>query len=83
MLYDAESIYEEVKTILESKLMTVTFDTWFRDLVPVAVEGKTLILQTDKPLAKDLIPMRFTKDIADCFAQLNYEDFTLKIISPD
>lgn len=83
MLYDAESIYEEVKTILESKLMTVTFDTWFRDLVPVAVEGKTLILQTDKPLAKDLIPMRFTKDIADCFAQLNYEDFTFKIISPD
>lgn len=80
MNYDAAMIYNSVKELLRQRITDVSFDAWFKDLVPVAVENQVLIFETSTPVAKDIITMRFAADIQQCFKELNYDSFSFKVI---
>ena len=80
MNYDATLIYDSIKELLRARLTDVSFSTWFKDLIPVAVEDKVLILETSTPLAKDIITNRFAGDIQQCFEELNYDSFSFRVI---
>lgn len=80
MIYDATLIYNSVKELLQTRISDVSFETWFKDLVPVAVENKVLILETSVPVAKDIINNRFFNDIQQCFEALNFDSLTFRVI---
>lgn len=80
MNYDATLIYNSVKELLHQQMNDVSFDTWFKDLVPVAVENQVLILETSLPVAKDIITQRFSSHILQCLKELGYDSFTFKVI---
>lgn len=80
MNYDPKLIYSDVKMLLQKRLMEVSFDTFFKDLVPLCVEDDILVLETNEPLAKDLIPKRFYNDVIQCLRELNYPTLTFKVV---
>lgn len=80
MKYDATLIYDNLKELLRQQLMELSYDTWFKNLVPLAVENNVLILETSTPIAKDIISGRFAGDVAKCLKQLNYENLTIKVV---
>lgn len=86
MKYDPQSIYSEIQQLLQQSLMPATYDGWFRDMRALDVleqdHENILILESENSLAKKLIPEKFKKDFDRCFAMLNYENFTFRIVDP-
>ena len=80
MNYDAIAIYSDVKMLLQQRLMEVSFDTFFKDLVPLCVEDDVLVLETTEPLARDIISKRFYNDVIQCLRELNYSTMTFKVV---
>lgn len=80
MTYDATQIYDKVKSLLQKRINEVSYESWFKDLIPVAVENNVLILETSVPFAKDIINNRFFNDIQQCFEDLHYDSFTFRVI---
>ena len=77
---DPVTLYAGIKELLKNRISEVSFETWFKDLVPVAVENKLLILETSVPVAKDIIGNRFMTDIEQCFQELGYQDFHFQVL---
>ena len=80
MTYDATQIYNSVKELLRQRLTDISFDTWFQNLVPLAVDNNVLILETQTPVAKDIISARFAGDFTQCLKELGYEMLTFNVI---
>ncbi len=82
MEYDASSIYEDVKLLLKDSLNEIAYDSWFRNLHPLTVDGKTLILESAEPLAKRIIATKYADLFMECLQKLNYNDLTFEIVDP-
>lgn len=80
MNYDATLIYDSVKELLRQRLTDISFDTWFKNLVPLSVDNNVLILETQTPVAKDIISARFASDFAQCLKELGYDMLTFNVI---
>ncbi|HIR36554.1 MAG TPA: chromosomal replication initiator protein DnaA [Candidatus Faecimorpha stercoravium] len=84
MKYDPSSIYSEIQQLLRQDLTEVTYKGWFQDMqaVDVVEDGskKTLILESENPLAKKIVSTKFRDHLQKCFEMLNYNDFTFEIV---
>lgn len=73
MAYDASLVLNELKEMLQLRLSSVTFSSWFQELEPICIEGDSLLIaESPSPLAKSIIDGRYKEDIRQCFEELGY-----------
>lgn len=80
MSYDAKTVYEDIKPLLQNELNEVAYNSWFSKLVPLTIENDTLILESSEPLAKTIVARRYTEIVINSLRRLNYDNLTFEIV---
>lgn len=69
-IQDKINIWNEVKSIISSKLSTVTFDVWIEPLNPITISDNKFVLIAPYESVRDVINKTFKKDIEDALIQV-------------
>ena len=80
MSYDAITVYEDIKPLLQKELNDVAYNSWFSKLVPLTIENNTLILESTEPLAKTIVARKYTEIVINSLRSLNYDTLTFEIV---
>lgn len=76
-------IWEEARINMKNELMPLSFSTWIENVVPIAIEGNTLILQTSGNLNRNILENRYNDLITNTIKYVTNQDFIIKYIIPE
>lgn len=80
-MHSIADIWEMILTRLREELYETTINTWFDEIVPVALEGNTLILHCPNDFKQSTVEDRFVGNIAACLRDLFSVEFAVRFIS--
>ena len=76
-------IWEEARDNMKNELMPLSFSTWIENVVPIAIEGNTFILQTSGNLNRNILENRYNDLITNTIKYVTNQDFIIKYIIPE
>ncbi len=80
---EAKKIWKLFDSEIQSKISTVGYDTWFRDLEPLTISGDKLVVVTQFKNAKVKIPQSYKTEIRDSIDAINTYITDIIFITPD
>ncbi len=75
--------WNEALKIIEEESSAVSFETWFRPIVPYGIQGNCLYLQVEQPLAKDMLEKRYFDLLRNTIKQVTKREFEIVILLGD
>lgn len=72
--------WDEVLKIIEEESSTVSFETWFRPIVPFGIQDNCFYLQVENPLAKDMLEKRYFDLLRNAVKQVTKRDLDVVIL---
>lgn len=76
-------IWEEARQNMKNELMPLSYSTWIENIVPIAIEGNTIILQTSGNLNRNILENRYNDLIKNTVKFVTNTDFVIKYIIPE
>ena len=76
-------IWEEARNNMKNELMPLSYSTWIENVIPVAIEGNTFILQTSGNLNRNILENRYNDLICNTIKYVANQDFIIKYIIPE
>lgn len=76
-------IWEEARQNMKNELMPLSYSTWIDNIVPIAIEGNTIILQTSGNLNRNILENRYNDLIKNTVKFVTNTDFIIKYIIPE
>lgn len=76
-------IWEEARSNMKNELMPLSYSTWIENVIPVAIEGNTFILQTSGNLNRNILENRYNDLICNTIKYVTNQDFIIKYIIPE
>ena len=76
-------IWEEARQNMKNELMPLSYSTWIENIVPIAIEGNTIILQTSGNLNRNILENRYNDLIKNTVKFVTNTDFIIKYIIPE
>ncbi len=76
-------IWENILKLIEPEVTNLAFTTWFKDIRPVAIDDKTIILSVSNDLVLSTIKRRYIELIQNCVNSLVGEDYNINIVIGD
>lgn len=76
-------IWENILKLIEPEVTNLAFTTWFKDIRPVAIDDKTIILSVSNDLVLSTIKRRYIDLIQNCVNSLIGEDYNINIVIGD
>ncbi len=76
-------IWEEARQNMKNELMPLSYSTWIENIVPIAIEGNTIILQTSGNLNRNILENRYNDLIKTTVKFVTNTDFIIKYIIPE
>lgn len=76
-------IWEEARNNMKNELMPLSYSTWIENVIPVAIEGNTFILQTSGNLNRNILENRYNDLICNTIKYVTNQDFIIKYIIPE
>ncbi len=76
-------LWNEALKIIEEESSAVSFETWFRPIVPYGLQNNCLYLQVDNPLAKDMLEKRYFDLLKNTIKQIMKRDLEIIILMGD
>lgn len=73
-------LWNEALKIIEEESSAVSFETWFRPIVPYGLQDHCLYLQVDNPLAKDMLEKRYFDLLKNTIKQVTKTDLEIIIL---
>lgn len=73
-------LWNEALKIIEEESSAVSFETWFRPIVPYGLQDYCLYLQVDNPLAKDMLEKRYFDLLKNTIKQVTKTDLEIIIL---
>ena len=77
-MHSIADIWEMILERLRKELYETTINTWFDEIVPVALEGNTLVLYCPNDFKRSTVEDRFLGNIAACLRDLFSVEFTVR-----
>ncbi len=74
-------IWEMILKRLREELYETTINTWFDEIVPVTLEGNTLVLYCPNDFKRGTVEDRFSENIARCLKDIFSVDFTIRFMT--
>ncbi|WMI81148.1 chromosomal replication initiator protein DnaA [Anaerotignum sp. MB30-C6] len=72
--------WNEALKIIEEESSAVSFETWFRPIVPYGVQDNCFYLQVENPLAKDMLEKRYFDLLRNTVKQVTKRDLEIIIL---
>lgn len=72
--------WNEALKIIEEESSAVSFETWFRPIVPYGIQDNCLYLQVENPLAKDMLEKRYFDLLRNTVKQVTKKDLGIIIL---
>ncbi len=76
-------IWEEARKNMKNELMPLSFSTWIENIIPIAIEGDTLILQTLADFNRNILENRYNDLITNTIKYVTNQDYVIKYIIPE
>ena len=76
-------IWENILKLIEPEVTNLAFTTWFKDIRPVAIDDKTIILSVSNDLVLSTIKRRYIDLIQNCVNSLIGENYNINIVIGD
>ncbi|MBS4959501.1 MAG: chromosomal replication initiator protein DnaA [Clostridiales bacterium] len=77
-------IWDRALRIIEADISSaVSFNTWFKPLIPLRIEGTTFIIQTADSFSKEILEARHIPAIVSALSQVDHKEYTIKIVTKD
>ncbi|MBE7026965.1 MAG: chromosomal replication initiator protein DnaA [Ruminococcaceae bacterium] len=76
-------IWENILKLIEPEVTNLAFTTWFKDIRPVAIDDKTIILSVSNDLVLSTIKRRYIELIKNCVNSLIGEDYNINFVIGD
>ncbi len=78
-----QSYWNEILNIIKEESSSVSFDTWFRPIIPYEINEKRFYLHVDNPLTKDMLEKRYFPLLQNAVKQVTKEDYEIIILFGD
>lgn len=72
--------WNEALKIIEEESSAVSFETWFRPIVPYGIQDNCLYLQVENPLAKDMLEKRYFDLLRNTVKQVTKKELGIIIL---
>ncbi len=72
--------WNEALKIIEEESSAVSFETWFRPIVPYGIQDNCLYLQVENPLAKDMLEKRYFDLLRNTVKQVTKRELGIIIL---
>lgn len=72
--------WNEALKIIEEESSAISFETWFRPIVPYGLQDNCFYLQVDNPLAKEMLEKRYFELLRNIIRQVTKKDFEIIIL---
>lgn len=66
--------------LIEEESSSVSFETWFRPIVPYGIQGNCFFLQVENPLAKDMLEKRYFTLLHNAIKMATKTDYDIEIL---
>ncbi len=76
-------IWSNVLKLIEPEVTDIAFSTWFKDINPVAIDGKTLILSVSNDLILSALKRRYFDLIQNAANSVFGEDYNINLVIGD
>jgi len=76
-------IWDEARNNMRNELMPLSFSTWIENVIPIAIEGNTIILQTSGNLNRNILENRYNDLIKNTIKYVTNQDYIIKYIIPE
>lgn len=78
-----QTYWNEILGIIEEESSSVSFDTWFRPIIPYGIDEKRFYLHVDNSLNKDMLEKRYFALLQNAVKQVTKEDYEIIILMGD
>ncbi|WP_304508859.1 chromosomal replication initiator protein DnaA [Anaerotignum sp.] len=80
MMEQINEFWNEALKIIEEESSAVSFETWFRPIVPYGIQDNCLYLQVENPLAKDMLEKRYFDLLRNTVKQVTKRELGIIIL---
>ncbi|WP_313528728.1 chromosomal replication initiator protein DnaA [Anaerotignum sp.] len=80
MMEQINEFWNEALKIIEEESSAVSFETWFRPIVPYGIQDNCFYLQVENPLAKDMLEKRYFDLLRNTIKQVMKRDLEIIIL---
>ena len=70
-------IWEEAMSIIKEEIFDVSYETWFKPILPCGIEGNSFVLQVKDTLAKDILIKKHLPAIRNAIKFVTKTDYDL------
>lgn len=75
-------LWKNSLNIIKTELTDVSFNTWFKPVKPIAINGQTIVLLTPNEFAKGILESRYYNLIVNAIKEITSKDYELEFILP-
>ena len=75
-------LWKNSLNLIKTELTDVSFNTWFKPVKPIAMNGQTIILLTPNEFAKGILESRYSNLIINAVKEITSKDYELEFILP-
>ena len=74
-------IWEEAMSIIKEEIFDVSYETWFKPILPCGIEGNSFVLQVKDTLAKDILVKKHLPVIRNAIKFVTKTDYDIVILT--
>ncbi len=75
-------LWKNSLNLIKTELTDVSFNTWFKPVKPIAMNGQRIILLTPNEFAKGILESRYSNLIINAVKEITSKDYELEFILP-
>ena len=80
---EVTQLWREALALLEPEISPISFQTWIEPIVPVSINGNTVVLRIDESFIKSMVETRFFSLIENAVKHIMGPDYRVCVISGD
>ncbi|MCT4612971.1 MAG: chromosomal replication initiator protein DnaA [Clostridia bacterium] len=80
---DIQVVWNEVLSLLKSETTSISFNTWFQNLKPLAIKDTLFVIETDNSFSLEILNKRHSSLITNCINEVTGGNYEIKIVLPN
>ena len=79
-MVSAQVIWAKALPVLQEEMTPTSYTTWVKDIMPISVEGNTLILMAQNEMYLTTLRQFYSNIVAECVNKANNSNYTISFI---
>ncbi|MBR5717395.1 MAG: hypothetical protein IKX16_00045, partial [Clostridia bacterium] len=79
-MVSAQVIWAKALPVLQERMTPTSYKTWIKDIMPISVEGNTLILMAQSEMYLTTLRQFYSNIVTECVNEANSSNYTISFI---